>query len=93
MALVFRRLQRAEIPDASVITCIATQVGGSFRTAVLAVILGSTVRNAVTPTDTAQAVQHSFWWATGLSVVAALLALRLPQAETIDQPQHLSKAR
>jgi len=61
MALVFRSLQRAEIPDASIITRIATQVGGSFGTAVLAVILGSTVRNAFTPTDTAQAFQHSFW--------------------------------
>lgn len=92
MALAFSGLQRAEIPDASIITRIATQVGGSFGTAVLAVILDSTLRIAATPAGPGQAFQQSFWWATGFSVVAALLALRLPQAGTMDQRQQHFKA-
>ena len=39
MALGFRGLERSKVPHASIITRIAQQVGGSFGTAVLAVIL------------------------------------------------------
>ena len=39
MAVAFLGLEHEEVPDASIITRIAQQVGGSFGTAVLAVIL------------------------------------------------------
>ena len=71
-------LQRSEIPDASIITRIAQQVGGSFGTAVLAVILAGAAAAAATSADLAAAFDQAFWWATGFSAVATLLCLLLP---------------
>jgi EmrB/QacA subfamily drug resistance transporter len=59
-------LERDEVPDASVITRVAQQLGGSFGVAVLAVILASTSFDA------------AFWWATAFTGVAAGLSLLLP---------------
>ncbi|HEY0247930.1 MAG TPA: MDR family MFS transporter [Gryllotalpicola sp.] len=78
MALGFRGLERREVPDASIITRIATQVGGSFGSAVLAVILTGALAAAGTPTALAGAFQQSFWWAIGFTVVGMLLSLALP---------------
>jgi EmrB/QacA subfamily drug resistance transporter len=59
-------LGRAEIAHASVLTRIAQQIGGSFGTAVLAVIL-------------VQSGFHvAFWWATGFSLLATALCVWLP---------------
>jgi EmrB/QacA subfamily drug resistance transporter len=69
-------LERHEMPDASIITRIAQQVGGSFGTAVLAVILTSAATNS---TNLADAYGAAFWWATGFTAVAALLSLLLPK--------------
>jgi hypothetical protein len=52
------------------------QVGGSFGTAVLAVILSGAI--AARPGDAAAAFDIAFWWATGFSALAVLLALCLP---------------
>jgi EmrB/QacA subfamily drug resistance transporter len=82
MALGFRGLQRHEVPDASIITRIAQQVGGSFGTAVLAVVLtGATA--AVTTAGTsggalAGAFQQSFWWAIGFTAAGVLISFALP---------------
>lgn len=75
MACAFTGLERAEVPEASIVTRISTQVGGSFGTAVLAVILSGAARSTVT----ASAFQDSFWWATGLSAAALLASLLLPE--------------
>lgn len=69
-------LERHEMPDASIITRIAQQVGGSFGTAVLAVILTSAAANSTSLVD---AYGAAFWWATGFTAVAALLSLLLPK--------------
>ncbi len=78
MALAFRGLQRDEVPDASVITRIGQQVGGSFGTAVLAVILTAATATATSTTGLAGAFQQSFWWATGFAAAGVVLSLALP---------------
>ncbi|MQY27255.1 MDR family MFS transporter [Nocardia aurantia] len=74
MALGFRGLERHEVPDASIVTRIAQQVGGSFGTAVLAVIL----TGATTAAGPAAAFHRSFWWAIGFTAAGVLVALVLP---------------
>lgn len=78
MALGFRGLQRSEIPDASIITRIATQLGGSFGGAVLTVILTGTVAGATTAAAVTAGFQQSFWWAMGFTVAGMLISLALP---------------
>lgn len=73
MALGFRGLQRDEVPDASIITRIASQVGGSFGAAVLAAILTGAIA-APASTD-ASGFQQSFWWAMGFTVAGMLISL------------------
>jgi hypothetical protein len=59
-----------------VVTRTVQQVGGSFGTAVLAVILTATL--ATRPGAPAGAFDIAFWWAIGFSAVAVLLSLWLP---------------
>ena len=67
MAVAFVGLERSEIPHASILTRIAQQVGGSFGTAVLAVILAAT-----------HSFDRAFWWAVGFTAVAVALSFLLP---------------
>jgi EmrB/QacA subfamily drug resistance transporter len=67
MAVAFVGLERSEVPHASILTRIAQQVGGSFGTAVLAVILATT-----------RSFDQTFWWAVGFSAVAVVLSFLLP---------------
>lgn len=78
MALGFRGLERSQVPDASIITRIAQQVGGSFGTAVLAVVLTSTLAAATTPAALAGAFRQSFWWTLGFTAAGILVSLALP---------------
>jgi MFS family permease len=76
MAVAFLGLDKQQIAHSSVLTRTIQQIGGSFGTAVLAVILSaaSTARHG----DAAAAFDIAFWWATGFSALAVLLALWLP---------------
>lgn len=78
MALGFRGLRRDEVPDASIITRIASQVGGSFGSAVLAVILTGATATATTTVALTSGFQHSFGWAFGFTVLGMLISLALP---------------
>lgn len=78
MALGFRGLQRSEVPDASIITRIASQLGGSFGAAVLAAILTAAVATATTPAAVTGGFQQAFGWALGFTVVGMLISLALP---------------
>lgn len=69
-------LDRQEIAHSSVLTRTTQQVGGSFGTAVLAVILASAVTTH--PGNLAGAFAVAFWWSAGFSAAAVLLALWLP---------------
>jgi EmrB/QacA subfamily drug resistance transporter len=69
-------LDKGEIPHSSALTRITQQVGGSFGTAVLAVILASAV--TAHQGNLVGAFGAAFWWSTGFSAVAVLLSLWLP---------------
>lgn len=66
MAGAFTGLPKASVPDASTATRITQQVGGSFGTAVLAMILAGHTYHA------------AFWWSIGFTTLAVLPALLLP---------------
>jgi EmrB/QacA subfamily drug resistance transporter len=70
-ATAYEGLDRARIPDASVITRSAQQVGGSFGSAVLALILVNQVAGTA-------GYRTTFWWTIAFTAVAGALALRLP---------------
>ncbi|GAB3570617.1 MDR family MFS transporter [Spelaeicoccus albus] len=78
MALGFRGMERADVPDASIITRIATQVGGSFGAAVLVVILAGAAVGASSTASLTDAFQQAFWWATGFAGAGVLISLVLP---------------
>lgn len=77
MSVTYIGLEPGEIPDASIVSRIAQQLGGSLGTAILAVILeaatvGSTQHSVVEGFD------RAFWWATSFTVLATFLCLLLP---------------
>jgi EmrB/QacA subfamily drug resistance transporter len=74
MASAYLGLARTEIPHASIITRVAQQIGGSFGTAVLAVVLSHVIAGH-TP---ARAYDIAFWWSIAFTVIALLPALGLP---------------
>jgi EmrB/QacA subfamily drug resistance transporter len=81
-AVGYLGLDRAEIPHASVLTRTAQQIGGSFGTAVLAVILETAVtthRGNLTA-----AFNIAFWWSVGFAALATVLSFWLP-----GRPEHL----
>lgn len=67
MTLAYHGLAREEMPDASIVTRVAQQLGGSFGVAVLAVVIAS-----------AGGFESAFWWSIGFTVVAAGLSLLVP---------------
>ena len=78
MSVAFVGLERAEVPHASIITRLAQQIGGSFGTAILAVILQASLADPATPSAVAAAFDTAFWWAIGFAVVAMAVAMFLP---------------
>lgn len=93
MALAFRGLDRAEIPDASIVSRVASQLGGAFGTAVLAVLLASGLHGttmsglAADPGAGVGAFHNAFWWAFGFTVVGAALSFLLPGKASVAPPE------
>ena len=77
-------LDKKQIPHSSVLTRTSQQLGGSFGTAVLAVILAGAI--AAHPATLADAFHVAFWWSAGFSAVAVLLSLWLPGAQRAQGP-------
>lgn len=73
MSIAFVGLDRGDVPHASIIGRIASQVGGSFGVAVLAVILATAASTGATGGFTT-----AFWWATALAVLGVPLSFLLP---------------
>ncbi|MBX6384741.1 MAG: multidrug efflux MFS transporter [Microbispora sp.] len=83
MSSAYEGLARDEVPHASVITRTAQQIGGSFGTAVLAVVLDSALaRHHGGPADAAVAFDHTFWWSLGFTVLALVVSAWLPSRLT-----------
>lgn len=78
MAVAFVGLERPEVPHASILTRIASQLGGSFGVALLAVILQGAAVGAHSLDGIADAFDQAFWWAIGFTVLAIGLSLFLP---------------
>ncbi|MEQ1770843.1 MAG: MFS transporter, partial [Devosia sp.] len=74
MAAAYVDLDRPAVPHGSIITRTAQQIGGSFGTAVLAVILETGLHGPAP----AYAFGWSFGWTVGFTVVALVAALWLP---------------
>jgi EmrB/QacA subfamily drug resistance transporter len=86
MAAAFLGLEKSQIAHSSVVTRTAQQIGGSFGTAVLAVILSRAV--AAHHAHLAAGFDVAFWWATGCSAVAVLLSRWLPGAPRAATPAY-----
>jgi hypothetical protein len=80
MASAYIGLDRTEVPHASIITRTAQQIGGSFGTAVLAVVLERALtQHAVAGLDgRAAAFDVAFWWSIAFTAMAVVLAFWLP---------------
>jgi EmrB/QacA subfamily drug resistance transporter len=78
MAVAYLGLDRQQIAHSSVLTRTTQQIGGSFGTAVLAVILEAAV--SAHPGDLPAAFGVAFWWSVAFSLLAVLLSLWLPGA-------------
>ena len=77
----YRDLSREAIPRATSAVRIFQQVGASFGTAALAVILQHQAAGhaAAGPAGLATAFGHTFWWAVGFTAFAFVPALLLPR--------------
>ncbi|QKW40651.1 multidrug efflux MFS transporter [Actinomadura sp. NAK00032] len=78
MGAAFVGLEHEEIPDASMITRVAQQIGGAVGVAVLLVVLQRNIADARTPDALASAFDNAFWWSVALTVAAIPLCLFLP---------------
>ncbi|MGN6128471.1 MAG: MFS transporter, partial [Humibacter sp.] len=83
MVASYQGLDRADIQHSSIITRTAQQLGGSFGTAILAVVLQSalTANASAGTAGVADAFDQAFWWSIGFSGLAMLLALALPSRQ------------
>jgi EmrB/QacA subfamily drug resistance transporter len=77
-------LDKEQIPHSSVLTRTTQQIGGSFGTAVLAVILEEAI--ASHHGALADAFDIAFWWSVGFSAIAVLLSLWLPGVQRPQVP-------
>jgi EmrB/QacA subfamily drug resistance transporter len=80
MAAAYQGVASQRTADASSATRIIMQIGGSFGTAVLAIILQTQITTHAHggPAGLAPAFAATFWWSLGLTALAVLPALALP---------------
>ncbi|MGW5049564.1 DHA2 family efflux MFS transporter permease subunit [Actinokineospora sp. NPDC004072] len=75
MTLVYRRVERAQLPRAASALSLLNTVGGAVGTAVLAVVLQARLASTDLPT----AYADTFWWVLAFAALAAASATRLPR--------------
>ena len=77
MASAYIWLDQAAIADASIITRTAQQIGGSFGTAVLAVVLERAIAQHASAglRGVAAGFDVAFWWSIAFTAVAIVPAL------------------
>ena len=85
MAVAYLGLDRQQIAHSSVLTRTTQQIGGSFGTAVLAVILDDAVTAHGGRLPAAFGV--AFWWSVAFCLLAVLLSLWLPGTNPMYQPE------
>jgi hypothetical protein len=89
MASAYFGLDRSAVPHASIITRTSQQIGGSFGTAVLAVVLQRAIVSHAADglAGRARAFDVAFWWSIAFTLAAVVLALWLPTGRTVGQGQ------
>jgi EmrB/QacA subfamily drug resistance transporter len=75
MTVAFVDIDQADLPDASMLTRISQQVGGSFGVAVAAVVLQSAATGSH---SLSHGFDQAFWWTIGFTLVAAVASIFLP---------------
>ena len=88
MSVAYQDIQPAGIPHATMNTRIVQQVGASFGTAIVAVVLQSLARQGATG-----AFRGAFWWATGIAVAAVIPAVVLPAGKPTGRRPAASRSR
>jgi MFS family permease len=80
MTTAYLELAPKQVPHASTVTRISQQIGGSFGTAILAMILTTQIHthHAAGLSGQATAFGTAFWWSLGLTAIAIIPALALP---------------
>jgi EmrB/QacA subfamily drug resistance transporter len=88
LAASYQDLRHDQIPRATSTAQILQQVGGSFGTATLAVILTHQAMSHAGggAAGLATAFGHTFWWAVGFTAVALVPALFLPRTKPEPEP-------
>jgi hypothetical protein len=88
---IVMRMSWQQIAHSSVLTRTTQQIGGSFGTAVLAVILQSAAAGHGGNLPTAFGI--AFWWSVGFSLLAVLLSFWLPGAQRAPARPETAEAR
>lgn len=80
LGAAYHGMAKGEIPHASSLSRILTQLGGAVGTALVAAVLQwqLTAHAGSGPAGTRTAYAHTFWWLVGSVVIALLPALLLP---------------
>jgi len=74
MSVAYQDIKPSEIQHATMNTRIIQQIGASFGTALVAVVLQSLLENGAL-----EAFKTAFWWGGGISLVALVPSITLPQ--------------
>jgi EmrB/QacA subfamily drug resistance transporter len=80
MAHAFSGLQHDDVPDASIVSRLLQQLGGSFGTAVLATVLAHQASHVHSLAGSAHAFDTTFWWAVAFTGLAVAVSFLLPGA-------------
>ncbi|TDD91423.1 DHA2 family efflux MFS transporter permease subunit [Actinomadura darangshiensis] len=83
MAAAIRDIPGAAIPRASAANRIIMQLGSSFGSAVLIIVLQNRINHlidtkSITPDGLAGAYGHTFWWVLGFAAISIVLTLLMP---------------
>ncbi|MGO2861295.1 MAG: MDR family MFS transporter [Brevibacterium sp.] len=84
MTLAYRDVAPDQIAHASMNSRIMQQVGGSFGTAIVAVVLQFVMLHSAGAASPADAFHAAFWWLVGISAVALVPAITLPERQHDD---------
>jgi EmrB/QacA subfamily drug resistance transporter len=82
MAAAYATLSRDKVPRATPMLNVVQRVGGSFGTAILAVVLETSSAGARSPSSLADAFARTYWWAAGIVAVALVPATVLAVVQT-----------
>ncbi|WP_281896178.1 DHA2 family efflux MFS transporter permease subunit [Micromonospora humidisoli] len=75
------RVRPDQMSDASSQVNILSRVGGALGSALCAVVLSGALADADSAAEVAAAFRVTFWWLTGMALVALVLAARLTRAQ------------